>query len=67
MCNTEELTVTTAELEGPFHIVSSAGLLWYCPSEILWVEPLKNLVNQPIVLQMAMLEGTLLSAINPRC
>lgn len=54
--HTEVLTITTVELEGSFHLVSSAGLLCSCPSEMLWVEPLKNLVNQPIFSEMAMKE-----------
>ena len=53
---TEVLTVITVELEGSFHLVSSAGLLRSCTSEKLWVEPLKILVSQPILFQMAMKE-----------
>jgi hypothetical protein len=42
------LTDPKGELEGSFQIVSSAGRLLCCPSGILWVEPLKNFVSQPI-------------------
>lgn len=45
----EAETVITAEFWWPSQTSSFPYFPWYCPLEILWLEPLINFVNQPII------------------